>query len=127
MIAVAGDATRPLGFEPTVAFDGPVDSAASDAMQAHLTATLREALSNVAKHANATKVSVNVTIEATDLVLRVVDDGVGIVEQTRPGHGLVNMRERAEGLGGRCNVSSPGAGGTILEWRVPVDGISSSA
>jgi signal transduction histidine kinase len=108
-------------------FDGPVDSAASAAMHSHLTATLREALSNVAQHANATKVSVNVTIEGVDLVLRVVDNGVGIVEQTGAGNGLVNMRERAQGLGGRFDVSSPGAGGTILEWRVPVDGVTNSA
>ena len=122
VIAIASEAARPLGFEPSVAFDGPVDSAASDAMHEHLSATLREALSNVAKHASATKVSVDVTIEANDLVLLVVDDGVGIGEGAGSGNGLANMRERAEALGGHCDVTSPAAGGTILEWRVPVDG-----
>jgi signal transduction histidine kinase len=127
VIAIAGEAARPLGFEPTVAFDGPVDSAASDAMQEHLAATLREALSNVAKHANATKVGIDVTIEATDLVLRIADNGVGISEPTGSGNGLANMLERAEGLGGRCSVISQNAGGTLVEWRVPVDGISAPA
>jgi PAS domain S-box-containing protein len=121
VLAIAEEAARPLGFAPAIAFDGPVDSAASDAMQEHLSATLREALSNVAKHANATRATVDVTIEATDLVLRVVDNGVGIGETAGSGDGLANMRERAEALGGRCDVKSRSAGGTILEWRVPVD------
>jgi len=127
VIAIVAEATRPLGFEPDVTFDGPIDSAASDAMQEHLTATLREALSNVAKHAKATQVSVDVTIEATDLVLRVVDNGIGIGEPASSGSGLANIRERAEGLGGRCDVSSPDGSGTTLVWRVPVDRTSGSA
>jgi two-component system, NarL family, sensor histidine kinase DevS len=126
VIAIAAEATRSLGFEPGVTFDGPVDSAASDAMQEHLAATLREALSNVAKHAHATGLSVEVTVAASDLVLRVVDNGIGIGEPANSGNGLANMRERAEGLGGRCDVSSPDGGGTTLVWRVPVDGIAVS-
>jgi signal transduction histidine kinase len=126
VIAIATEATRPLGFEPRVTFDGPIDSAASDAMQEHLAATLREALSNVAKHAEATSVGVDVTVAASQLVLRVIDDGVGLGEPAGSGNGLANMRERAEGLGGLCNVSSLSTGGTILEWRVPVDGVNVS-
>lgn len=126
VIAIVAEAARPLGFEPNVTFDGPVDSAASDAMQEHLTATLREGLSNVAKHARATRVSVDVTVAGPDLVLRVGDNGVGLADAAGSGNGLANMRERAEGLGGRCVVSSPSAGGTVLEWRVPVDGIGAS-
>jgi len=127
VIAIVGEATRPLGFEPSVTFDGPIDSAASDAMHEHLAATLREALSNVAKHASATKVSVDVTIAASDLVLFVADDGIGLGDPVGSGNGLANMRERAEALGGSCVVRSTGAGGTILEWRVPVDGVTASA
>jgi two-component system, NarL family, sensor histidine kinase DevS len=122
VIAVSSEAARALGFEPAVVFDGPVDSAATDAMQEQLSATLREALSNVTKHARAGKVRIDVKIEATDLVLLVVDDGVGLGEQVGAGNGLANMRERAEGLGGRCEARSSRSGGTILEWRVPIDG-----
>jgi two-component system, NarL family, sensor histidine kinase DevS len=127
VIAIAGEATRPLGFEPSVTFAGPVDSAASDAMQEQLTATLREALSNVAKHAHATRASVDVGVQGADLTLVVVDDGAGIGDAAGSGNGLVNMRDRAESLGGRCDVSSPASGGTSVEWRVPVDGIGPSA
>ena len=122
VIAIVTEATRPLGFEPSVTFDGPIDSAASDAMHEHLAATLREALSNVVKHARATSVSVEVTVAGSELVLRVVDDGVGLgLGEPSSGNGLANMRDRAEGLGGRCTVSAASAGGTIVEWRVPID------
>ena len=127
VLTIVTEAARPLGFESAVAFDGPVDSAASDAMQEHLTATLREALSNIAKHAGAQRVTVEVTIETSELVLRVVDDGVGVGEPTRAGSGLANMRERAEGLGGRFRVTASSSGGTTLEWQVPIDGISRSS
>jgi PAS domain S-box-containing protein len=127
VLAIVSEAVRPLGFEPAVAFDGPIDSAASDAMHEHLTATLREALSNVAKHASATSVTIHVTIESSDLVLVVADNGRGIGEPTGFGSGLTNMDERAAALGGRCNISSPSAGGTTVEWRVPVDGVSNSS
>ena len=90
-----------------MAFAGPVDSAASDAMQEHLTATLREALSNVAKHAHATNVSIDVTIQGTDLVLLVVDDGVGIGEVAGSGNGLANMRDRAEALAAGAKCARP--------------------
>jgi PAS domain S-box-containing protein len=123
VIAIATEAARPLGFEPRVTFAGPIDSAASDAMKEHLAATLREALSNVAKHARASTVGVEVTVAGSDLILRVVDDGVGLGE-AGPGNGLANMRDRAEALGGVCDVTSSSTGGTVLEWRVPVDGTS---
>jgi two-component system sensor histidine kinase DevS len=120
VISVAAEAARPLGFEPTVAFDGPIDSAASDAMQEHLVASLREALSNVAKHARATRVAIDVRIHDNSLALLVVDDGIGVGDPARSGNGLANMRERAQGLGGVFDVSSPRGGGTSLAWRVPI-------
>jgi PAS domain S-box-containing protein len=122
VMAIAHEAARALGFEPAVAFDGPVDSAATDSMHEHLVATLREALSNVARHANASRVDVDVTVRQNDLVLCVRDDGSGVGDDAGHGTGLANMRERAEGLGGRCDVSSPPVGGTIVEWRVPISG-----
>jgi PAS domain S-box-containing protein len=126
VIAIAHEAARALGLEPTVAFDGPVDSAATDSMHEHLVSTLREALSNVARHAQASKVDVHVTIRQNYLVLSVSDDGIGIGDGFNRGNGLANMRERAEGLGGTFTVSSPQAGGTTLEWSIPVRGGSNA-
>jgi PAS domain S-box-containing protein len=120
VISVAHDAARALGFEPVIVFDGPIDSAAADNTREQLVSTLREALANVAKHAHATRVIIDVAIRQNDFVLSVTDDGVGMARADRAGSGLANMRARAEGLHGGCEVGSPSLGGTNVIWRVPV-------
>jgi signal transduction histidine kinase len=115
------DSGPALGFEPTVLFDGPVDSSTPDGLAADLLATLREALSNVARHARASRVDVTLAVDDAELVLRVTDDGVGppAADQTR-GHGLDNMAARAADRGGSFAIRPAGASGTVVEWRVPV-------
>ena len=120
VIAVAHEAARALGFLPVIVFDGPIDSAATDNTREQLVSTLREALGNVAKHAHATRVSIDVALRQNHFVLSVTDDGVGISRTDRTGSGLANMRARAEGLHGRCEIGSPSLGGTNVIWRVPV-------
>ncbi|HEX6921156.1 MAG TPA: histidine kinase, partial [Actinomycetes bacterium] len=106
-----------LGFEPRLQTAGPVESVVPDQVRPHLLAVLREALSNVARHAGAS--SVDVRLEAGDtVVLTVVDDGKGIVLGDRES-GLRNMRERAAGLGGTFDVRPGEGGGTTLVWEVP--------
>ncbi len=108
---------------PEVSFDGPVDATTPDDVADDLLAVLREALSNVAKHANAPSVRVIVETGA-DLTLRVLDDGRGIDDaETAPraGHGLANLAERARRRDGRFGVSRRRAGGTALLWRDPLD------
>jgi signal transduction histidine kinase len=87
----------------------------------HLLAVLRESLSNVAHHAQATTVQVTVAAGA-NLVLRVEDNGVGLPDdpQRRGGDRLGNMAARANKLDGSCQVTSVNPSGTILEWRVPL-------
>jgi signal transduction histidine kinase len=119
VLATAREAGRALGFEPQVTFEGPVDTATPDPVREHLIPTLREALSNVVKHAGATRVSVAVGLSDDDVVLRVSDNGVGVDEATHGGRGLGNMTERAVGLGGRCMLDRHPEGGSIFEWRVP--------
>jgi len=83
----------------------------------------QEALSNTAKHAKATRVSVRLWRRDDRLLLRINDDGQGI-EQPRPGrragHGLANMKARAEGVGGGIEVVSVRKQGTTLLAWVPV-------
>nr|BFE78114.1 hypothetical protein GCM10020093_007150 [Planobispora longispora] len=82
-------------------------------------AVLREALSNVARHARASRVQVLVGVSEGTLLLEVTDDGVGIPEGGRRS-GLRNLAERAERLGGAFTAERAEGGGSRLRWRVPL-------
>lgn len=133
-----------LGFRPSVTLSGPLNTAVPDQVRTHLLAVLREALSNVGRHAGANTASVTVALETPDggaspegaagaddpgaqppaVVLVVEDDGQGMLSPTAAaatGNGLPNMRARADVLGGTCTIGPGSAGGTRLVWRVPVD------
>ncbi|GAA2673565.1 GAF domain-containing sensor histidine kinase [Actinoplanes palleronii] len=117
---LAEEATAGLGFRPTLDTSGPVDSAIPDDIVPELLAVLREALSNVARHAQATRVRVVVSATGDHVVVCVEDDGVG-ADPDRARGGLVNLRGRAEDLGGSFEIG-PGEGGagTAVIWRVPL-------
>jgi signal transduction histidine kinase len=115
-----------VGSAVRLSMYGPVDTLVSPRLQAHLLATLREALTNVGKHAQATRVDVDVTVDAETCRLTVTDDGVGIgafdpLHEDRDGLGLVNLRRRAEKLDGAFSVQDAPAGGTVLSWAVPIE------
>lgn len=116
-----------LGFDPAVRFAGPVDSLVDQATADHVVAALREALTNAARHANAAHVSVLLEIAGGEVVLRVVDDGIGIVDDGAGRRsGLSNLSARAQELGGVCTLERVSAeGGTRLIWRVPAEGAAS--
>lgn len=107
-----------LGFSPSVTFRGPVDTAVPDGLRQHLVATLREALSNVARHARARHVAVALGVD-DEAVLSVRDDGVGLAAGGRRS-GLANLEERARRLGGTFTATGRTDGGTELLWRVPL-------
>jgi signal transduction histidine kinase len=115
---VIDGAAESLGFAPSVTMDGLLDTVVDDVTADHLIAVLREALSNVARHAQARTVQVSVTA-GPDLLLCVTDDGVGIPETGRRS-GLNNMADRATSLGGQFTTRPRDHHGTILEWRVPL-------
>jgi len=110
---------RPVvGIPVRVNFEGAVDAAVEPRVAEHLLASLREALTNVGKHAQASTVMVLVAA-ADDVRLEVIDDGVGISGEGGEGRGLRNLRNRAEKLNGTLEVTVPEGGGTRLVWRVP--------
>jgi len=135
--AAVDDMLPSLGFRPTVTLSGPLNTAVPDQVRTHLLAVLREALSNVGRHARASTASVSVSVdgpasampdgpsEPPAVVLVVEDDGQGLAPTTDPavpaGNGLPNMRARADVLGGTCVLGPGSDGGTRLVWRVPVD------
>lgn len=107
-----------LGHDPVVQFDGPVDTAVPSELAQHALAVVREALTNIARHAAASATRVEVTATET-LRIRVRDNGVGVGSATGFS-GLRNLRDRAEQLGGRFTLHSPAHGGTELVWQVPI-------
>jgi PAS domain S-box-containing protein len=109
-----------LGFEPAVHFDGPVDNIVSDRVKPHLLAVAREALTNVARHAHATRAEVDLSA-GEEVALVVTDNGVGAGQPARQS-GLANMRARARTLGGTLELKIPPGGGTVVDWRVPAAG-----
>ncbi|WP_285758751.1 sensor histidine kinase [Nocardiopsis ansamitocini] len=119
ILTTVENAAHTLVCRPGVGLDGPIDASVPDDVGDHVLAVLREALSNVARHASADEVHVSVQAEDGELRLEVGDNGVGIPEQGRRS-GLRNMAERATGLGGHFAVSPRAGGGTLLEWVVPI-------
>src|ERR1700677_1071826 len=109
-----GWASRTTGDGGAAPWMPPRGARPADAGE-HLVGALREALSNAARHASASKVEV--TVEAgPELVLLVRDNGVGIGD-TRRRSGLANLTERAALLGGTMRAGPAEGGGTELEWR----------
>jgi signal transduction histidine kinase len=80
----------------------------------------QEALTNVARHARATTCVVRLAVN-DDVTLEVVDDGVGIPAGRNAGVGLSSMHERAEELGGSCDVEPAREGGTRVLARLPLE------
>lgn len=84
----------------------------------------QEALTNVVRHAGASRVVVRLAVAAGELVMSVHDDGRGIPP---PGHrppgtlGIVGMAERADACGGRLRVRRARQGGTLVTTRLPLD------
>jgi signal transduction histidine kinase len=111
-----------LRRSPRVRFDGPIDAIVDDDVLEQLLPMLREALTNVAKHAEARDVEVELSVDQAGMLLRVRDDGRGIDPDAPRGFGLANLTERAAGLGGTLTISSGRDGrGTSLVLRIPDD------
>lgn len=109
-----------LGVRPQVRFEGAVDNSVPQHVGDHVLAVVREGLTNAGKHSRASRYEVILAV--TDrLVLELLDDGVGIeLPQSKPGLGLINLRDRAEKLGGTFEVHPREGGGTRLVWIVPL-------
>ncbi len=111
-----------LGILPQCSFSGPVDTAVSDSLTEEVLAVLREALTNIGKHARASQVVITVAA-GEELRLVVADDGVGLSDANAAGLGLKNLRQRAERLGGSVELGTSREGGTRLTWHVPLGSV----
>ncbi len=80
---------------------------------------IQEAITNVLKHANASRVEVLVDYEPEGVALTISDNGSGPSEATATGHGLIGMRERVELFGGKMGTGSSPLGGFTVHARLP--------
>ena len=115
------EAAQVLGFTPALRMEGLIDVDVSAALAEDALAVLGEALTNVARHAQATAVEVGLVVREGHLRLSVSDNGIGMGAATDRRSGLRNLEERAELLGGQLKVTgSQEIGGTRLAWRAPL-------
>jgi signal transduction histidine kinase len=120
VIDLCTESARGLGLDPTVRFDGPIDAGVDDALADELFAVLREALTNVAKHAKAKRVEVSLEVRDSTLRAIVKDDGIGPTDRPSVGNGLGNLRSRAMRLDGDFTILPGDSAGTTVTWTVPL-------
>ncbi|MCX6394904.1 MAG: GAF domain-containing protein [Propionibacteriales bacterium] len=119
VLDIVSELSAPLGFEPEVRFAGPVDTIVDSGLAEDITAVVREALTNVARHARASAVQVSLVASSERVELRIADNGRGLQESDRRS-GLDNMATRALRHDGTfATTAQPEGTGTVLLWAVP--------
>jgi signal transduction histidine kinase len=123
VVALVEEMTSVLGSAPSLHLGAGLGGQVSSEAAEQALAALREALSNVARHAAASQVDVTVDVDPDGiLVVQVSDNGIGLPPDGRHS-GLRNLAARAEKLGGELRLGPPdpaaSAPGTRLQWRVP--------
>jgi signal transduction histidine kinase len=97
------------------------DARLADETETHLFRIVQEALTNVARHANASRVTIFLRAENGNIRLTVSDNGRGLAESpNHTGMGLTGMRARARSAGGDCDISSTTGGGVTIDVTAPI-------
>jgi len=115
VMEIIDDHAPQLGFTAGVSFSVPPGPDLDEALAHDILAVTREALSNCARHAHATAVTVALALQDGLVTLEVTDNGRGLGAPARSS-GLASMRRRAENNGGTLNITAPPGGGTRLTW-----------
>ena len=108
-----------LPVRPDIQLVGPLDTVVDDAIIGDVEAVLRESLTNVVKHAQATRIRVRIQGDGRRLAVTVTDNGIGLGNSTRRS-GLENLQRRAERYGGDFSVGNAPEGGLRLQWSIPL-------
>ncbi|MDX6287111.1 MAG: hypothetical protein QOG53_2596 [Frankiales bacterium] len=120
LLGALEEITGPLGFSPSLRLDGLVDTLVPEPVADHLLAVVREALTNVTKHAQATTAEVHLVVDDDRVQLTIRDNGVGLPEGGRRS-GLTNLAERARSINGTFSAAAMIEGGSELIWAAPID------
>jgi signal transduction histidine kinase len=126
LLAVLEEETPVLGFSPDIRFAGPLDLGVGSELADDVVAVVREALSNVARHAAADSATVKVSLIGGIVTVDVCDDGRGMDNPPRSS-GLTNLRRRAEAHRGSFHVSRSPQGGTCLRWSARAESGSNTS
>lgn len=121
LLDVVAELDHDLGTSPRLSFLGPVDLLVRAELAEDVVAVVRESLTNVARHARASRCDVEVAVEAQELRIRVDDDGVGFVASERSS-GTANLLVRATSRGGAYSIDARPDGGTRVIWTAPLEG-----
>jgi signal transduction histidine kinase len=107
------------GIDSSLDFRGPVDTLIDSELGDEVSAVLREALSNVVRHAEASRVDISIAVSPTEVRVVVTDNGRGL-GQLAHRSGLDNLDHRASARGGSFTMAARAPSGTTLDWAVPV-------
>ncbi len=118
--ALVEEMAGPLGFTPRLALEGSAESEVPREILDNLLAVVRESLSNISRHARASRADVVVRVGGGTVKASVADDGVGLPDGPSAGRGLGNMAERANKFGGQFAAKQRSPMGTLIEWEVPI-------
>lgn len=117
VVALVGEMESLLGFVPQMRFDGDINAVKDESVIGHLLPVLREGLSNIARHAEASEATVRLSVDEA-VTLEISDNGRGIKDNVVRS-GLANMADRAVALSGSFVISPAEPMGTQLRWSVP--------
>ena len=119
LVAVVSELGGSFATTPQVGFVGPIDLVLTGRLAHDVVAVVREGLTNVAKHASATVVSLTVSVADDVVTVEIIDNGVGISTGSRQS-GVDNLRQRASLRGGSFSLASAD-GTTRMQWTVPLE------
>ena len=114
--ALTNEVGSRLGVQAHLTMERGLSQEVNEHCAHHTIQALREILSNIVRHSEATHVDVELNSEGDYLVLRVRDNGVGFDKASGSGRGLRNLTTRAHDLGGDCVIESRVGSGTLVRW-----------
>lgn len=116
IVALSLEIETRLGVLANVKVSPGIDEEVGPHCAQHCVQALREILSNVVRHSDATAVEVTVVTDDDLVEIVVRDNGVGFVPNVGSGRGVRNLTSRARELGGNCTIKSKIGGGTTVRW-----------
>jgi signal transduction histidine kinase len=110
------EVTNRLGTHTNLEVTLQIDELIGSQCAHHTVQALREILSNIVRHSEASDVNIRIGIEDNVIEVEVEDNGVGFIPNVGPGRGLRNLASRARELGGGCTIDSEMGRGTMVRW-----------